>query len=283
MVFVVLFSLSPEDVDEAIEGLIGCHNSNSWGVSFVGPIKRVTFWANIGLLTGWAMQLWWCRQRLCDLFSAAYHGIKGLLKDGQMLRDAIYLWFTYSAVFFARHSLPYSQQNHSFSFEHPVHLAFEMRPWYFHVSDASHLCTKQRLTRSSPCGLFWSRLANGEVARLVRFSDLSWLVMTCQLFDRNKASTTLYTLVLHYRYIDIIIILSQFHRISWDVYTFEVRRSAYRHWRGTSAAIRCRMAPSCHLDPGTAGVYHGGNGHHKPYELHGWWRNHEAFEDIRES
>ena len=273
MVFVVRFSLSPEDVDEAIEGLIGCQNSNSWGVSFVGPIKRVTFWANIGLLTGWAMQLWWCRQRLCDLFSAAYHGTKGLLKDGQMVRDAFYLWFTYSAVFFARHSLPYSQQNHSFSFEHPVHLAFEMRPWYFHVSDASHLCTKRRLTRSSPCGLFWSRLANGEVARLVRFSDLS-------TFDRNKASTTLYTLALHYRYYhNIIPVSSDF----LGCLHIEVRRSAYRHWRGTYTAIRCRMAPSCHLDPGTAGVYHGGNGHHKPYELHGWWRNHEAFEDIRES
>ena len=76
-----------------------------------------------------------------------------------------------------------------------------------HVSDASHLCTKQRLKRSSPCGLFWSQLANGEVPRLVRFSDLSIS------FWQKKDSKYLVHLSIPLQ------ILSRFHRISWDVYT----------------------------------------------------------------
>ena len=100
------------------------------------------------------------------------------LKDYWKMARCYEMPFTFGshtgAVFFARHSLPYSQPK-TIAFRSSILFIWRSR-WdhgCIHVSDASHLCTKQRLTRSSPCELFWSRLANGEVARLVRFSDLS--------------------------------------------------------------------------------------------------------------
>lgn len=276
MVFVVRFSLSPEDVDEAIEGLHGCLKIAILEVfRLLVQLKGSHFEPTLD-----------CWQAGPCNFDGAGKGCVIFLAQRIMaLKDywKMARWYEMPFTFGSHTVLCFLQdtpcrthsQNHSFSFEHPVHWVFEMRLWYYVFTFLTPaICAQNNAWREV-------LLVNSFGHDLPMERSLAWFdFLTCQLFDRNKASTTLYTLVLHYRYYhNIIPVSSDF----LGCLHIEVRRSAYRHWRGTYTAIRCRMAPSCHLDPGTAGVYHGGNGHHKPYELHGWWRKHEAFEDIRES
>ena len=179
MVFVARFSLSPEDVDEAIEGLHGClkiailevfrllvqlkgsHFEPTLDCSQAGPCNFdgagkgcVIFLAQRTM----ALKDYWKMARCYEMpFTFGSHTVLCFLQDTPCRTHSP------KPFLFVRASCSFGVRD-------------ETMILCFHVSDASHLCTKQRLTRSSPCGLFWSRLANGEVARLVRFSDLSWLV-----------------------------------------------------------------------------------------------------------